>query len=357
MTKKVLHIVGTRPQYIKLFPLWSKFNETELIEQKIYDTGQHYDKHMSKNLLDDFGIANVVTGDIAGLGPEKQIPLMIENIWSQLSKDKPDYVVIYGDTNTTLAASMVCAKLEIPFGHVEAGVRTLPHVGIQEGINRKATDHMATHNFCITEEDRQNLIDEGLCESYNLLVGDIMFDTFHKIKASQKIEPNRRSRILVTIHRAEHVDKPEIRMLLLETLIELSKSIEVILPMHPRLRSKISTSELASLQAANIEVREPLSYKEIVKELNTVSGVVTDSGGLPKDAAYAGLRSIVLRDDPVFKDLYERSYFHPVYELENKRPKELASFCLDKLSELPEPYVLEYASDKIALVVKEFLGV
>lgn len=357
MIKKVLHIVGTRPQYIKLFPLWSKLSEISQIEQRIYDTGQHYDQHMSKNLLDDFGIENVITGDIAGLGPEKQIPLMIENIWSQLVNYAPDYVIIYGDTNTTLAAAIACAKLEIPFGHVEAGVRTLPHVGIQEGINRKATDHMAMHNFCITEEDRVNLLDEGLCDSRNFVVGDIMFDTFNTIKASQDIKPNRCNRLLVTIHRAEHVDNLQMRNLLVDTLVELSKSIEVILPMHPRLRARISNEELASLKSANVELRDPLSYKEIVKELNTVSGVVTDSGGLPKDAAYAGVRAVVLRDDPVFKELFEKNYFHPVLDLDKKTPNELASFCLDKLSELPEPYVLEHASNKIVQVVKEFLGV
>jgi UDP-N-acetylglucosamine 2-epimerase len=357
MIKKILHIVGTRPQYIKLFPLWSKMKSLKSVEQRIYDTGQHYDEDMSKNLLHDFGIDEVVTGYIAGLGPGKQIPLMIENIWSELTSYEPDYVVIYGDTNTTLCASIACAKLEIPFGHVEAGVRTLPHVGIQEGINRKATDHMATHNFCITKEDLSNLLDETLSDQNNFLSGDVMFDTYTNIKDKYQIKPQRQKKILVTIHRAEHVDQAAVRGLLIKTLIELSKSVEVILPMHPRLRSKITEYELSALNGAGITICNPLSYIEIVKVLNTVTGVVTDSGGLPKDAAYAGVRAVLLRDDPVFKDLFEKKYFHPISDLIDKTPEELARYCLDVLTELPHPYVLEKASDKIANVIKGFLGV
>ncbi|ASO27839.1 UDP-N-acetyl glucosamine 2-epimerase [Vibrio anguillarum] len=357
MTNKILHIVGTRPQYIKLFPLWTALYSDESIIQKIYDTGQHYDKNMSEELIKEFAFQNITYGNIAGFGPEKQIPMMIENIWNELASFKPDYVFLYGDTNSTLAGSIACAKLDIPYGHLEAGVRTEEHVGIQEGVNRKVTDHLAKHHFCVTQLDHNNVSKEGLPSDRNHLVGDLMYDAFHIMSERLSEVPDIKDRILVTIHRAENVDDDIRRRLILATLVELSKSSEVILPLHPRLRVKASAEELALLESSQIKVIEPLKYSEVIKTLKSATGVVTDSGGLPKDAAYAGVKSVVLRDDPIWKELHQLGYIHTIDAFDNMTSETLKDYCMTMLKGSIQPYSSEMSTYKIIEVVKAYLDI
>lgn len=356
MTNKILHIVGTRPQYIKLFPLWSAINDDDSIIQEIYDTGQHYDKNMSEELIKEFGFENISYGNIAGFGPEKQIPMMIENIWNKLISFKPDYVFLYGDTNSTMAGSIACAKLEIPYGHLEAGVRTEVHVGIQEGVNRKVADHLAKHHFCVTQPDYENIEQEGLPSDKNHLVGDLMYDAFHIMSSRLGEVKKTKERILVTIHRAENVDDDARRGLILDTLIELSKNTEVLLPLHPRLKAKASQEELAKLAGSQVKVIEPLKYSEVIKTLNSATGVVTDSGGLPKDAAYAGVKSVVLRDDPIWKELHQLGYIHTVDDMDCMTSESLKDYCLVKLDGSIQPYRSEMASNKTLDIVKAYLN-
>ena len=355
MTSKILHIVGTRPQYIKLFPLWTEINGDDSIIQNIYDTGQHYDKNMSEELINEFGFEAISYGNIAGFGPEKQIPMMIENIWNKLVSFNPDYVFLYGDTNSTMAGAIACAKLGVPFGHLEAGVRTEEHIGIQEGVNRKVADHLAKHHFCVTQPDHSNIEQEGLSSDRNYLVGDLMYDAFHMMSDRLCEVKCTKERILVTIHRAENVDDDARRGLILNTLMELSKNAEVLLPLHPRLKAKASKEELAKLADSPVKVIEPLKYSEVIKTLNSATGVVTDSGGLPKDAAYAGVKSVVLRDDPIWKELHQLGYIHTVDALDDITDESLKDYCLAKLDGSIQPYRSEMATNKIIDIVKAYL--
>ncbi|TQQ45232.1 UDP-N-acetyl glucosamine 2-epimerase [Vibrio cholerae] len=355
MKNKILHIVGTRPQYIKLFPLWNGLKLEKSIEQEIYDTGQHYDKNMSEELIKEFGFQNISYGNISGFGPEKQIPMMIEDIWKKLTIFKPDYVFLYGDTNSTLSGAIACSKLGIPYGHLEAGVRTEAHVGIQEGINRKVADHLATHHFCVTNLDHENISKEGLPTNRNHLVGDLMYDSFHIMDSRINKVSNAKNKILVTIHRAENVDNESRRNLIINTLIELAKNIEVLLPLHPRLKSKATSEELKRLENSQVKVIEPLKYSEIITVLREAFGVVTDSGGLPKDAAYAGIKSVVLRDDPIWKDLYQLGYIHTVDMIDEMTEESLKDYCLKKFDGVIQPYKTGMATGKIIEIVKTYL--
>ena len=228
MIKKILHIVGTRPQYIKLFPLWAELNSCEKINQYIYDTGQHYDDNMSKSIIKEFGFTNILFGDVKGLTPQKQIPKMIESIWEHVIDINPDYVLIYGDTNSTLSAAIACAKASVEYGHVEAGVRTAKHIGVQEGINRQIADQLATHNFCVTQRDLDNLISNGSTKDSAILVGDLMSDAYTSIKENftsdntdTNLNTNNKSSLLVTIHRAENIDDDTLRLKLINVLSKL----------------------------------------------------------------------------------------------------------------------------------------
>lgn len=306
--KKIVHLVGTRPQYIKLFPLWSLIEENSTVCQKVYDTGQHYDEHMSQRIIAEFGITGVETGIIKGLMPEEQIPKMIENLWSYLTKESPDYVFIYGDTNSTLAAAIACSKLGVAFGHVEAGVRTAANVGIQEGINRKVADILSTDNYCVTQMDYSNLINSIGCDTNCHLVGDLMYDAFRKVEGDAGYEDGIHNTVLVTLHRAENVDVEHIRASLVDSIVDLANSYEVILPLHPRLRKHLSESQLQQLEVSKITLTDPLTYSEVVSVLGKCVGVITDSGGLPKDASFAGVPAIVLRSDPIWHDLSDMGY-------------------------------------------------
>lgn len=282
---------------------------------------------------------------------------MIENIWNKLVSFKPDYVFLYGDTNSTLAGSIACAKLEIPYGHLEAGVRTEEHVGIQEGVNRKVTDHLAKHHFCVTPLDHANISKEGLPSERNHLVGDLMYDAFHIMSERVSNVSDVKDRILVTIHRAENVDDDVRRRLIIETLVELSKTSEVILPLHPRLRTKSSAEDLALLENSQVKVIEPLKYSDVIKTLILATGVVTDSGGLPKDAAYAGVKSVVLRDDPIWKELHQLGYIHTVDDMDSMTSQSLKDYCLSVLEGQITPYRSEMSTRKIIDVVKAYLSV
>ncbi|EAQ65694.1 UDP-N-acetylglucosamine 2-epimerase [Marinomonas sp. MED121] len=357
MIKRILHIVGTRPQYIKLFPLWNEIKKESGVEQYIYDTGQHYDEEMSRKVIEEFGFQNIAFGNIAGMGPERQIPLMITNIWNEILSYKPDYVFLYGDTNSTMAGAIACAKNSIPYGHLEAGVRTEAHIGIQEGVNRKVADHLATHHFCVNSIDYKNLNNEGVDRNKNFLVGDLMYDAFSLIKAKFSIEESKRQeKFLVTIHRAENVDNELRRKKLINFLIELSEDVDVVLPLHPRLKLKATEKELVDLEKSNVTVVSPLTYSNVIKELINCNGVITDSGGLPKDAAYAGVKSVVLRDDPIWEELHKLDYISTVNDIDSITENELKKYCLNKLGDIMPIYECDIASAKIISIVKKYLN-
>src|SRR6218665_3616493 len=209
---RLLHLVGTRPQYVKLFPLYHHLRQAGDVEQRVYDTGQHYDKAMSQNILDEFGIADVVSGDVRNLSEGPQLARMLENLWREIDDTRPDYALVYGDTNTTAVAALACAKLRIPFGHVEAGVRTAPEVGVQEGINRVVADHLASALFCVNELDASHLRAEGIAAEKVSVVGDLMYDAFARVRRDNlgALRPglslDGRPTVLVTLHRAENID-------------------------------------------------------------------------------------------------------------------------------------------------------
>lgn len=360
--KKLLHIVGTRPQYIKLFPLFKAFESVTNIQQIIYDSGQHYDDKMSGQILKEFGLT-VEAGDVRGLSPEQQIPLMIGNIWQKLNLINPDYVMIYGDTNTTLAATIACAKQQIPFGHVEAGGRTLPSVGIQEGINRKVADHLSTHLFCANEDDAGNLYNEGISPNKILLSGDVMIDSFKLIEQSLNIEPKSKKmdqqHLLVTVHRAENVDHPEVFSNIVDVIIGLSKDYRISWPLHPRAKGRLTSAMRSKLENnANINLLPPLTYKEAVTMLKQSTGLITDSGGMAKDAACAGIVSMVLRDDPIWKELAGLGYIKTVGIIEEMSAQKIEQIIRDGLhaNDL-QVYSPEMAAPKIVKLVTSYLNI
>ena len=345
----ILHIVGTRPQYIKLYPLFTAITKTTNWDQIVYDTGQHFDFDMSGKLISEFDLTDSIQfGDIKGMPPINQMAKMIVDISEVLDKNTPDYIYLYGDTNTTMAAAIVAAKKGYKFGHIEAGVRTDPKVGIQEGKNRLVADALALDCFCVVQKDHDNLLLEGKSPAHTHLVGDLMYDAFQLIRDSQNIDyASEPKKVLVTIHRAENVDDDRKIRNIISALIELGADYDLLFPMHPRLANKLSQTDIAALAANNVEVVKPLSFKEMVKTLHSVQAVITDSGGLPKDAACAGVGTLVLRNDPIWHDLHSAGYIKILENDGEISSGFLKSFVDSQKQTILKPLKQTLASDKI----------
>jgi len=355
--KRLLHIVGTRPQYVKLFPLFQELNQILNVEQYIFDTGQHYDDDMSARVLEEFGLHNFESGDVRGLAPKKQVPKMMEDIWSKIESNEPDLILVYGDTNSTFAAAVVATKLNIPYAHLEAGVRTKPHVGIQEGINRRVADEFASLHFCVTEQDAINLIHEGNSQDSVIVTGDLMADAFIQMseRCKSSNETKNENSILLTMHRAENIDDPSTRAKLLDAIIGISADYEITWPVHPRLYSVLNSSELEALNKSKINVVRPLKYSQVVSTLNSIGMVITDSGGLPKEAAYAGVKSLVLRDDPIWQHLEDADYITTIDSIDKIDRASLRTLIENVRLKKPEPLESPLAAATITKSIMQFL--
>ena len=313
---------------------------------------------MSKNLIEEFGFENINFGKLDGDTPVANLALMIAQIEKQIEISKPDYGLIYGDTNSTLAASIAFAKLEIPHGHIEAGIRTEKHLGIQEGINRIVADTLATHNFCPTVKDRDNLLNSTIEDKSVILSGDVMFDAFQeasKFQMNSDSNLDYNDAVLVTFHRAENVDDANIRARICKLLSLISKHKKIILPLHPRLKKNLTNSDWDLLENININIIEPLTYVETVNILKDCDFVITDSGGLPKDAAYAGKVSFVLRDEPIWDELYDQGFIYCLGKTSLLNENQAWTYIQSKEKSL-EKYLLKLLVQKILETIINFLN-
>lgn len=276
--KSILHIVGARPQFVKLAPVLSACHKLEL-PCKVIHTGQHYDANMSDlhfKVLElpqpDF---NLAIGSGSHGQQTGQMLAAIENI---LISEAPGGVVVYGDTNSTLAGALAAAKLHIPVAHVEAGLRSFDRK-MPEEINRVTTDHLACQHFCPTAHAVELLKREGI---EGLFTGDVMYDALLSLKAHAPRPSIDKPYILATIHRAENTDQPERFQAIWQALCELSQETSVIFPVHPRTRPLIANLGLKT--PSGLELCEPVSYLEMLGLIEKAELMLTDSGGVQKEA-------------------------------------------------------------------------
>jgi len=296
---KIASIIGTRPQIIKLFPIQMELARRE-IEHIVINTGQHYMPELSENLFLDLGISqpayNLTINSNHNPSRTRQTTQMLNSIQKVLEIEKPDKVLVYGDTNSTLAASVVCAKEGYFFAHVEAGLRSNDRK-MPEEINRVITDHLASFNFPPTQTADAILQKEGL-GSNKLLVGDIMLDTFLILKS--KIENLKyviknlnlpSSYLVLTLHRPSNVDDMNRLSMLLSKINAIGKKI--IFPAHPRTLKNLN---LTTSSYKNIMIVPPMPYIEFAALLTGADGLLTDSGGLQKEAYFNGIPTLTIRN-------------------------------------------------------------
>lgn len=299
---KVVSIVGARPQFIKLGPLSRLLRES--FEEIIIHTGQHYDHEMSDLFFDQLEIPKPDINLGVGSGLQGvQTGDMLEKIESKLMSLEPGLVLTFGDTNSTLAACLASSKLQIPTLHIEAGLRSFNKT-MPEEINRVVADHTSDLLFAPTKEAVRNLENEGLTEKA-VLTGDIMVDSVEFVQSKiDSHNANEDPYALLTMHRPYNVDNPENLKNLFQSLKELSTSI--IFPVHPRTRNILNSNNIEVPD--NIELIEPQGYIEFQKLLRSCNRVITDSGGLQKEAFITGKPCITLRPETEWVETVEAGW-------------------------------------------------
>ena len=302
----IINIVGARPQFIKVKPVIEEL-EKKQIEHILIHTGQHYDYTMSQIIFDDL---NIPAPDCdLGIGSHthgKQTALMLEKIEEVLLETRPKIVVVYGDTNSTLAGALAAVKLHIPVAHIEAGLRSFNR-RMPEEINRVLTDHVSSLLFCPTETAIDNLKKEGIVKEV-YLAGDVMYDVFlesekliEKRTILSKLNLKPKEYLLLTIHRQENTDKPE---KLKSILIAASKTGKnIVFPVHPRTKKAIQKIKLENLE--NLSFIEPVGYLDMLSLEKYAAMILTDSGGVQKEAYFSEVPCITLRNETEWVETLE----------------------------------------------------
>jgi len=304
MTCKIVTIVGARPQFIKAAAVSREIlKRPNDIQEVMVHTGQHYDPNMSQVFFDELEIpAPKHNLEISGGGHGVMTGRMLEGIEQILLDEKPDWVLIYGDTNSTLAGALAAAKLHIPVAHVEAGLRSF-NMRMPEEVNRILADRVSTLLLCPTDTAVANLADEGISQGVSN-VGDVMYDVALYYRERARVSSTIMARLglekkcfaLATCHRAENTDSPERLREILHGLAMIGRELPVVLPLHPRTRKLVSDYFLEEL-LEGLTVVEPLSFLDMVALEQAARVILTDSGGVQKEAYFYGVPCITMRDE------------------------------------------------------------
>ena len=308
---KICTVVGARPQFIKAATLSRVIATLPSIDEIMIHTGQHYDPTMSDHFFDELAIPKPGYSLHIGSGLHgQQTGQMLGAIEDVLLQEKPDWVLVYGDTNSTLAGALSAAKLHIPVAHIEAGLRSFNR-NMPEEINRIATDHVSELLFTPTDVATQQLVKEGIVASRIIQVGDVMYDAIlfynHYNDTRQTLVETMRlfedSFVLVTIHRAENTDHPDRLGHICEALIELSHSQKIVFPLHPRTRVVLKKMGYFDTLEQHLMLIEPVGYLDMLALEQQASLIVTDSGGVQKEAYFNQVPCITLRDETEWVEL------------------------------------------------------
>lgn len=301
---KIVTVVGARPQFVKAAVVSRAISNDKTIEEIIIHTGQHFDSNMSDIFFEEMKIPKPKYQlGISGMSHGAMTGEMLKAIEEVLIKEKPDWVLVYGDTNSTLAGALAASKLHIKVAHVEAGLRSF-NMKMPEEINRILTDRISNVLFCPTETAINNLKEEGYDHINAEIInsGDVMYDAVLFYSEMAPICPIRNDFILATIHRAENTDSIERLTNIFSAFSEIGKELDLILPLHPRTKKIIEQNNISTKY---IKIIEPIGYLEMISYLKNCTMVATDSGGLQKEAYFFKKPCLTLRDETEWVELVE----------------------------------------------------
>ena len=354
----IVHIVGNRPQFIKLAPLYHELQNRNY-EQCIIHSGQHYDANLSEIFFEELAIPKPYVNLQVGSGSHAQITAgVMIGLEKELVKISPDLVILYGDTDTTLAGALVASKLNIAVAHVEGGARTHRKENPEE-CNRIVTDHLSDIIFCPDKIAIECAKKEGLGEK-SFWTGDIMYDTFLSANHRNEYENVQEEEIiLMTWHRQENTASKE-RM---ESIIRLIKRLDgkIVCPMHPRTQKCLKNyglwEEIISIE--NMEIIEPVGYLEMIELMQRAKLIVTDSGGVSKESSFAGAKCLFMLDLEVWDDLVKTGWIVKV-DPENEESIKSALVFAEKAvrveeKERPKYYGDGHAAKKIVDLLKQHM--
>lgn len=310
MTLKVLTVVGARPQFIKAAAVSHALATADDVIEVLAHTGQHHDHNLSEVFFEELkvpqpkyhlGISGGTHGAMTGR--------MLEGLESVISDEQPDWVLVYGDTNSTIAGALAAVKLHVPIAHVEAGLRSF-NLRMPEEVNRIVTDQISTLLLCPSATAVRNLQSEGRTEGVHL-VGDVMYDvalTFAEVAARQSralatFSLEKSGYALATVHRAENTDVPERLHSILHALRDIAEHMPVIFPMHPRTRRVLESGP--HISQGRITVTEPLPFLDMLQLERNAHSILTDSGGVQKEAFFYGVPCITMRDETEWTETVE----------------------------------------------------
>lgn len=299
---KVVLAVGTRPQIIKSAPVIRAAENHSDMELLVVHTGQHYDYEMSKVFFNELDLPDPVINIGVGSGSHgAQTGHMLIRLERVLSHLKPDLVLVPGDTNSTLAAALAAVKLQLPVAHIESGARSFD-MTMPEEVNRRLTDHCSTILFTVSKNCSENLVKEGISKDKILLVGDTMYESikFHlkdieRDNVLDDLELRAKEYSVLTMHRPENVDNATRLRSIMEEIIKLEETI--IFPVHPRTKKQLLNLGLLEQVSRKLKLLEPIGYYRMLNLIKNARCVLTDSGGMQKEAFWLGTPCITLRNN------------------------------------------------------------
>jgi len=306
---KFVTVVGARPQFIKAAVLSQAIRRQH--DEVLVHTGQHYDPEMSAVFFDGMGLPPPTVQLACGSGTHaEQTAAMLVSLERVLAAERPDWVVVFGDTNSTLAGALAAAKLHLPVAHIEAGLRSFNRA-MPEEINRVLVDHVSQALLCPSQTAVDNLAAEGIRTGVHL-IGDVMADAFmaaaENARQASRVLEDLKVRagqfVLATVHRAENTDVPDRLRAILTGLTALDEP--VVFPVHPRTRKALD--DLGYVPPPHMKLIAPLGYGDMARLVSTSRLVMTDSGGLQKEAYWAGVPCVTLRDETEWIETVESGW-------------------------------------------------
>ena len=308
---KILTVIGARPQFVKAAVVSGALRRQKGVEEFLVHTGQHFDENMSRVFFDEMGIPEPSENlSISGGGHGSMTGKMLISIEELIIQQEPNCVLVYGDTNSTLAGALAASKLNVPCAHVEAGLRS-DNRAMPEEINRILTDHACDLLFAPTDDAVRRLKLEGIPHEKVIRTGDVMLDAAllygEKAKSESvvldRLELEEKKYALCTLHRAENVDSREVVEWLISGLGEIARDLPVLLPLHPRTKARLKEFELFETLPQGIRTVDPVGYLDILRLESSAALILTDSGGMQKEAFFQKVPCVTLRSETEWTEL------------------------------------------------------